>query len=75
MGSDAKREYVRAIRWRYRESGRRRKTLILDEFCAVCGYQRKYAIRLLNRLSGKPKRRPGPDPVHGPEVLQVVKAI
>jgi hypothetical protein len=49
--------------------------LILDEFCAVCGYQRKYAIRLLNRLSGKPKRRPGPDPVHGPEVLQVVKAI
>lgn len=48
MSQELKREYLRAIRERYLKSPRVRKSVILDEFIAVCGYSRKYAIRILN---------------------------
>jgi len=48
MSHELKREYLRAIRERYRNSSRVHKSMILDEFCNVCGYSRKYAIRVLN---------------------------
>jgi hypothetical protein len=47
MGSAAKREYLKEIKPRYQCTGKREKGRILDEFCRVCGYHRKYAIRLL----------------------------
>lgn len=47
MGKQAKQAYREAIRGRYRKANRTGKAHILDEFCAVCGYNRKYAIRLL----------------------------
>ena len=47
MGKQAKRAYLEAIMGRYRKADRAGKAKILDEFCAVCGYHRKYAIRLL----------------------------
>ena len=50
----SKREYLLAIWGRYQRVGRRFKSKILDEFCTVCGYTRKYAISL---LSSKPRRR------------------
>jgi len=49
MGSKSKKEYLLAIWARYQRVGRAFKSKILDEFCAVCGYARKYAIGLLNR--------------------------
>mgnify|MGYP001191819013 CR=1 FL=1 len=48
MSHQLKREYLIAIRKRYLESNRSKKSLILDEFCQVCGYARKYAIAILN---------------------------
>lgn len=48
MSAQSKYEYLMAIRERYQQASRKDKTLILDEFCTVCGYHRKYAIRLLN---------------------------
>jgi hypothetical protein len=39
------------------------KTAILNKFCAVCGYHRKYALRLLRppgRRSKTTARKPGP---------------
>jgi hypothetical protein len=48
MGNHSKREYLQAIRQRYRAGSKSLKRAILDEFCGVCGYNRKYAIRLLN---------------------------
>lgn len=48
MSQELKREYLSAIRTRYRESSRGKKSLILDEFCSVCGFARKYAIAILN---------------------------
>ena len=41
-------DYFKAIYWRYRKASQKIKSLILDEFCRICGYQRKYAIRKLN---------------------------
>ncbi|MCB0321298.1 MAG: transposase family protein [Bdellovibrionales bacterium] len=57
----SKREYYQAIIKRYHRSSRAEKGRILDEFCENCGYNRSYAIRLLNqghkRLGKKPGRR------------------
>lgn len=47
MSNAAKREYLQAIRGRYLEGSKSLKRTILDEFCDVCGYNRKYAIRVL----------------------------
>ena len=49
MGKRGKQEYLRAILKRYRLADKKEKRSILDEFCKVCDYNRKYAIRLLNR--------------------------
>ena len=50
----SQRDYLESIRQRYRQAPRKMTGLILDEFCATCGYHRKYAIRLLR----KPRRKP-----------------
>ena len=48
MSHQLKREYLITIRKRYLESSHSKKSLILDEFCEVCDYARKYAIAILN---------------------------
>lgn len=48
MSNQAKREYLFAIVARYQAAGKVEKTWILNEFCNVCGYGRKYAITLLS---------------------------
>ncbi len=53
MGKHERRAYREAIRGRYRKLDRAAKAAILDEFCAVCGFSRKYAIRLLSQLPRK----------------------
>lgn len=75
MSRDAKKQYLLAIRARYRQAGKKKKGRILDEFCAVCGYERKYAIRLLNRHRKSPRKKPGPPRKYGPEVVEIVKEI
>jgi len=51
--------------------------VILDEFCRVCGYHRKYAIRLLNGprpvLASGLRRSRGPS--YGPPVIQALTQI
>ena len=60
----SRREYLEAIRPRYRHADKSIKAVILDEFCATCGYNRKYAIRLIRMLPAKagPKERKRPGP-------------
>lgn len=72
---EARREYLRAIRERYRKATRKQKTIILDEFCEVCGYSRKYAIRVLKRQSEPRTRRPGPQAVYGLQELRHLRVI
>jgi hypothetical protein len=54
MARQTKREYLRSIHERYRRAGRAEKTAMLEEFCKVCGYNRKYAIWLLQRPLSQP---------------------
>ena len=44
----AKRELLVQVAPRYVEGCRHQRRVILDEFVAATGYERKYAIRLLN---------------------------
>ena len=53
MGKKERQAYLKAIRERYAKADRAEKGKILDEFCAVCGYARKYALRLLGRSPTK----------------------
>ena len=62
MGIKERRIYLVAIRKRYQAASKTTKATILDEFCAVCGYHRKSAIRLLAKGDRKPRRRPGRPP-------------
>jgi hypothetical protein len=55
MRKKIKWEYFRAIYPRYRKGTALQKTQILDEFCEVCGYNRKYAIAKLNGPFPAPK--------------------
>lgn len=74
----ARMEYLKAIYVRYHKAAKAAKSRILDEFCKVCHYHRKHALRLLSRPlpSAKPdplcRRRPFP---YGPAVLQAARMI
>jgi hypothetical protein len=61
MGFQEKKAYLNEIRSRYRNADRKLKAKILDEFCNVCKYHRKHAIRLLAQPyrinKSKPKKR------------------
>jgi len=61
MSFQGKRELLAQVAPRYREAGRKEKSVILNEFIAATGYARKYAIRLLTMRmisSPGPVRRP-----------------
>ena len=46
----AKRELLVTLRARYRNSSKKDKSRILDEFIAITGHHRKHGIRLLGQL-------------------------
>jgi len=48
MPKEFKMNYLKQIYHRYHKSNNKNKTKILDEYCRICGYVRKYAIRKLN---------------------------
>jgi hypothetical protein len=77
MGPNEKRVYLEAIRGQYRVAGRKTKKHLLDVFCDVCGYNRKYAIVLLNKpLRGARKAKRGRRPIYGePRFLKVLHKI
>jgi transposase InsO family protein len=63
MNGRSRREYLAVIYARYRRAGLQEKQVILSEFCRNTGYNRKYAIRLLNGPPPNP-RRESPRPRH-----------
>jgi len=70
-------EYLKAIHQRYQRAAKEAKSRILEEFCRVCHYNRKYAIRLLNA--------PPPDTtrarsrkrsfLYSPQTIRIAEAI
>jgi len=61
MSPDSRREYRDSIKQRYHLAPKAEKGQILNEFCQVTGYNRKYAIRVLNKkdLKAIKKKRRG----------------
>jgi hypothetical protein len=77
MSQKSKWEYLKAIYARYRKASKGLRALILNEFCHVCGYNRKYAIRLLNgpapqKPAARRKTRP---PSYPAKVISVLSLI
>jgi len=68
-------EYVVAIRDRYREARRKEKGRILDEFTQVTGYHRKAAIRLLRCGTKGPTRWRGRRRQYGTEEAAALKVL
>lgn len=67
MNIEARRAYLNAVKERYNKSTKKEKTQILNEFCKVCNYSRKHAIKLLSdkadaNVLAFPKKRPGSPP-------------
>ena len=50
MSLHSRRELLAVLKPRYRKASRVSKRQMLDEFTAATGYDRKYAIGLLNAL-------------------------
>ena len=78
LGNEAKWEYFRVMYERYHKAERKARAALLDEFCVTTGYNRKYAIRLLNgpRPEKKRVRRPREHkPQYGKQVISVLAAV
>jgi hypothetical protein len=79
MSPRSKQEYVEAIFLRYKRASRKEKTTILDQFCTVCEYHRKHAIRLLRGFKRftkpKAKKRGRPSRYQTPAILNPLKTI
>ena len=78
MGGKSRWDYLKAIYSRYKEVSKPLRARILDEFCQVCGYNRKYAIRLLNgpapqKLEGTTAK--GHRPTYGAKVILSLTTI
>ena len=75
MTRSSVKEYVEAIRERYRRANREEKGHILDEFTQVTGYHRKAAIRLLRSNPRPLTRRRGRRCQYGPEVATALRVL
>ena len=81
MSPQAKKEYFKAVWLRYKKAtSRAEKSKILDELCANCHLNRKYAIRRLASYKvlrrKKVKNKPGPKSKYQqPEFIAVLRQI
>lgn len=78
MSGKSRWDYLKAIYVRYQKVSKPLRAQILDEFCQVCDYNRKYAIRLLNGPAPhKPKATPrqGRPATYGAKVISSLTAI
>src|SRR4030042_263088 len=79
MSPRSRKEYREVTFLRYKKASRKRKSTILDEFCATCQCHRKHAIRVLRGFKRfiKPKiRKRGRTPLyHKESILKPLKQI
>lgn len=76
MSNSGKKEYLEEIKKRYFLATKPEKSLILDEFCIVCGFNRKYAIRLIGKKQHKQIKRKGrPRKYYNTAIFDFLKVI
>jgi transposase InsO family protein len=66
---------LKNYRDRYRKLGREGRGKLLDEFCAMTNYGRKYAIFLLNKVEEEPRQKALRGPTYSAAALRVVGRI
>ncbi len=66
-------------RQRYGRRGREGRSRPLDEACELCGYERKYAIKVLSGkiaiMGSQGRKRGGSQAIYGVGEREVIKAI
>lgn len=74
MSLQARRELLFAVRDRYREADWKERVRIVDGFVAATGYDRKYALKMLNKTEFLPvlQRRRSRNRVYDDQVEQVL---
>jgi hypothetical protein len=77
MSNSATKEYLLEIKKRYFFSSKQEKTHILDEFCSVCNFNRKYVIRLIRKKETiiKSKRKGRPKKYYSQSLLDFLKHL
>jgi hypothetical protein len=76
MTKASKRELRPFFAAKYRRANRSGKTKLLNEFCELAGYHRKYAIALLKQAERKPARpRPPRERTYDSDVVQMLVKI
>lgn len=68
-------DLARALAPRYQQAGKAEKGRVLDEFCMVTGYSRKYALGLLRYPPSetRPPARRGRQPRYGPAEVALLR--
>lgn len=75
MSGKSRWDYLKAIYFRYKKVSKPLRARILDEFCQVCGYNRKYAIRLLNGPAPQNSKAAVPKARHASYGTKVILAL
>ncbi len=77
MSTGCRQEVIERLRRKYQGAGPGYRRNLINELCSVGGYERKYAIKLLNGTRSGPcgRRRGGSRPLYGAGELQVIAAI
>jgi hypothetical protein len=77
MSIETRREVLERARRRYRRAGRKHRGALIEEVCGVCGYEQKYAIKLLTGNRPGPGARPhrGRGRVYGAEEEEILREL
>jgi hypothetical protein len=79
MSSKSRVEVLERARERYLNRGKEGRGRLLDEICSLCGYERKYDIKVLGGLrpiaGSRDKKRGGSVPKYGKEERRVFQVI
>jgi hypothetical protein len=79
MSPRSKKEYLDVLYPRYKYASKKKKSAILDEFCEVCGFHRKHAIRVLRthrRFTKSKSNKKGRKPIYDKKaILKPLKTI
>ena len=77
MSARSRKEVLEQARGRYCQRGREGRSRLLEEVCELCGYERKYASKVLRgkRAVVGSRKRGGSQPIYGVAEREVIKAI
>lgn len=68
-------EHIKRIQERYRGSDKRKKSMILSEFCLTWNIDRKHAIKLLNGSRGGPRKKAGRKPQYDSALVRHITVL